>query len=78
MRRLLWLLIGCSTIIFGGCATASSAVIVTGTVRPPIDCSEVHTLPTYMQFLLDLEPEEVALDSIDTEELTRLAKEVLE
>ena len=33
---------GCSTILFGGCATASSAVIVTGTVRPPIDCSEVQ------------------------------------
>ncbi len=39
---------------------------------------DMLTLPTYMQFLLDLEPEEVALDPIDTEELTRLAKEVLE
>ena len=35
------------------------------------------TLPTYMQFLLDLEPEEVVLEPIDTFELTRLAKEVL-
>ena len=39
---------------------------------------DLLTLPTYMQFLLDLEPEEVALDAIDTDELTRLAKEVLE
>ena len=35
------------------------------------------TLPTYMQFLLDLEPMDVALVPIDTEELTRLAKEIL-
>lgn len=35
------------------------------------------TLPTYMQFLLDLEPEEVVLEPIDTDELTRLAREVL-
>lgn len=36
------------------------------------------TLPNYMQFLLDLEPEKVVLEKIDTDELTRLAKEVLE
>lgn len=36
------------------------------------------TLPTYMQFLLDLEPNEVLLEPIDTNELTRLAKEILE
>ncbi len=38
---------------------------------------DLLTLPTYMQFLLDLEPEEVVLEQIDTDELTRLAKEVL-
>ncbi|MBR5920841.1 MAG: ATP-binding protein [Bacteroidales bacterium] len=36
------------------------------------------TLPNYMQFLLDLEPERVVLEKIDTDELTRLAKEALE
>lgn len=36
------------------------------------------TLPNYMQFLLDLEPEKVVLEKIDTDELTRLAKEALE
>lgn len=36
------------------------------------------TLPNYMQFLLDLEPEEVVLETIDTDELTRLAKEALQ
>ncbi len=39
---------------------------------------DLLTLPNYMQFLLDLEPEEVTLDEIDTDELTRLAKEMLE
>ena len=38
---------------------------------------DLLTLPTYMQFLLDLEPEAVTLERIDTEELTRLAKEIL-
>ena len=38
---------------------------------------DLLTLPTYMQFLLDLEPEEVVLEPIDTDELTRLAREVL-
>ncbi len=36
------------------------------------------TLPNYIQFLLDLEPEKVVLEKIDTDELTRLAKEALE
>ena len=39
---------------------------------------DLLTLPTYMQFLLDLEPEEMALEPIDTDELNRLAKELLE
>lgn len=38
---------------------------------------DLLTLPTYMQFLLDLKPEEVVLEAIDTDELTRLAKEFL-
>ena len=38
---------------------------------------DLLTLPTYMQFMLDLEPEEVVLEAIDTEELSRLAKEIL-
>ena len=39
---------------------------------------DLLTLPTYMQFLLDLEPEEIDLEPIDTDELNRLAKELLE
>ena len=39
---------------------------------------DLLTLPTYMQFLLDLEPEEVVLEPINTDELTRLAIEALE
>lgn len=39
---------------------------------------DLLTLPTYMQFLLDLEPEEVVLEPINIDELTRLAKEALE
>lgn len=39
---------------------------------------DLLTLPTYMQFLLDLEPEEVVLEPINTDELARLAKEALE
>lgn len=35
------------------------------------------TLPTYMQFLLDLTPEKVVLEPIDVDELTRLAREAL-
>ena len=38
---------------------------------------DLLTLPTYMQFLLDLGPEKVVLEPIDTDELTRLAREVL-
>ena len=38
---------------------------------------DLLTLPTYMQFLLDLEPEEIILEKIDTNELDRLAVEVL-
>lgn len=38
---------------------------------------DLLTLPTYMQFLLDLEPENVSLEAIDTDELTRIAKEFL-
>lgn len=38
---------------------------------------DLLTLPTYMQFLLDLEPEDVVLEPIDTDELTRLARKVL-
>ena len=39
---------------------------------------DLLTLPTYMQFLLDLEPEEMTLEPIDTDALNRLAKELLE
>lgn len=35
------------------------------------------TMPTYMQFLLDLEPEQMVLESIDTDQLTQLAKQAL-
>ena len=38
---------------------------------------DLLTLPAYMQFLLDLEPEEVILETIDTDELTRMAREFL-
>ena len=38
---------------------------------------DLLTLPTYMQFLLDLEPEEVVLEPIDVDALTRMAKEIL-
>ena len=38
--------------------------------------SDLLTLPTYMQFLLDLEPEEIVLEEIDMEDLTKLAKEM--
>ena len=39
---------------------------------------DLLTLPTYMQFLLDLEPEEIALEPVDIDEINRLAKELLE
>ena len=38
---------------------------------------DLLTLPTYMQFLLDLEPEEIILEPIDTDALNALAKEIL-
>jgi len=38
---------------------------------------DLLTLPTYMQFLLNPEPEDVVIEPIDTDELTRLAKEFL-
>ena len=36
------------------------------------------TLPTYMQFLLDLEPEEIVLEPIDADALNSLAREILD
>lgn len=38
---------------------------------------QLLTLPTYMQFLLDMEPEELVLESIDTNALNSLAKKIL-
>ncbi len=35
------------------------------------------TMPTYMQFLLDLEPEQIVLESIDTDQLTQWVKQAL-
>ena len=35
------------------------------------------TLPNYMQFLLDLEPEEIILTPIDADAVNSLAKEIL-
>lgn len=39
---------------------------------------DLLTLPTYMQFLLDLEPEYITLEAIDTDALTRLARDILD
>ena len=36
------------------------------------------TLPNYMQFLLDLEPEEIVLEPVDVDALNALAKEILQ
>lgn len=36
------------------------------------------TLPNYMQFLLDLEPEQIALEPVDAEAVNALAKEILQ
>jgi hypothetical protein len=36
---------------------------------------DLLTLPNYMQFLLDVEPENVSLEPIDIGELVRIAKE---
>ena len=38
---------------------------------------QLLTLPSYMQFLLDLEPEEIILEPIDVDAVNALAKEVL-
>lgn len=38
---------------------------------------DLLTLPTYMQFLLDFEPDVKPLEKIDTDELTRMAREIL-
>ena len=38
---------------------------------------DLLTLPNYMQFLLDLAPEEITLEAVDTDELMRLAKDAL-
>ena len=38
---------------------------------------DLLTLPTYMQFLLDLEPEEIILEPIDTDAINSLAREIL-
>ena len=35
------------------------------------------TIPLYMAFLLDLAPEDMVLEPIDTEQLTQLAKQAL-
>ena len=39
--------------------------------------NQLLTLPNYMQFLLDLEPDEIILEPVDTNEINRLAKELL-
>ena len=39
---------------------------------------QLLTLPTYMQFLLDLEPEEIVLEPIDADSINSLAREILE
>ena len=38
---------------------------------------QLLTLPNYMQFLLDLEPEEIVLETIDVDALNTLAKEIV-
>ena len=38
---------------------------------------QLLTLPNYMQFLLDLEPEEIVLETIDVDALNSLAKEIV-
>ena len=38
---------------------------------------DLLTLPTYMQFLLDLEPEEIVLNPIDADAINALAKEIM-
>ena len=38
---------------------------------------QLLTLPNYMQFLLDLEPEEIVLTAVDADAVNALAKEFL-
>ena len=38
---------------------------------------QILTLPTYMQFLLDLNPENIVLEPIDINEINRMASEYL-
>ena len=38
---------------------------------------QLLTLPNYMQFLLDLEPEEIVLEPIDVDAVNALAKKLL-
>ena len=38
---------------------------------------DLLTLPTYMQFLLDLEPENIVLEPIDADAVNALAREIL-
>ena len=38
---------------------------------------QLLTLPNYMQFLLDLEPEQIILEPIDVDAVNALAKEIL-
>ncbi len=38
---------------------------------------ELLTLPNYMQFLLDLEPEKIVLEPIDVDAVNALAKKIL-
>ncbi|MEE3376797.1 MAG: ATP-binding protein, partial [Candidatus Cryptobacteroides sp.] len=39
---------------------------------------QLLTLPNYMQFLLDLEPEEIVLEPIDVDAVNALAREILQ
>ena len=39
---------------------------------------QLLTLPTYMQFLLDLEPKEIVLEPIDADSINSLAREILD
>ncbi|MBQ0094220.1 MAG: hypothetical protein KBT49_00315 [Bacteroidetes bacterium] len=38
---------------------------------------QLLTLPSYMQFLLDLEPEEIVLEPINADAVNAMAKEIL-
>ncbi|MBQ6746807.1 MAG: hypothetical protein IJR07_07160 [Bacteroidaceae bacterium] len=39
---------------------------------------QLLTLPTYMQFLLNLEPEELVLEPIDVDSINSLARDILD